>query len=123
MPRGLGAAPDRRAGRRQAPPAAVGDKSFAARVHDAVRAIPPGRVATYGDVAAAAGRPRAARAVGTLMANGTPRQLPAHRVVAAGGALGGYGGHESEKAALLRAEGIIVVGRRIRNFTAVRWEP
>ena len=96
-------------------------KSFADRVFDAVRAIPSGRVATYGDVAAAAGRPGAARAVGTLMANCGPRQIPAHRVVAAGGALGGYGGHESLKASLLRAEGLTVVGRRIRGFAAVRF--
>ena len=97
-------------------------KTFADRVYDAVRAIPAGRVSTYGDVAAAAGKPRAARAVGTLMANCGPRRVPAHRVVAAGGALGGYGGYESEKAALLRAEGVTVVGRRIRGFAAIRWE-
>lgn len=108
---------------RKPAPSSPGDKPFAARVYDAVRAIPSGRVSTYGDVAAAAGRPRAARAVGTLMANGAPRAIPAHRVVAAGGALGGYGGQEGQKAALLRAEGVLVVGRRIRNFTAVRWEP
>ena len=107
----------RRSGRPPVPAA----KSFADRVFDAVRAIPSGRVATYGDVAAAAGRPGAARAVGTLMANCGPRQLPAHRVVAAGGALGGYGGHESLKASLLRAEGLTVVGRRIRGFAAVRF--
>jgi methylated-DNA-[protein]-cysteine S-methyltransferase len=101
-------------------PTRPGGKSFVDRVFDAVRAIPSGRVATYGDVAEAAGRPGAARAVGTLMASSGPRRLPAHRVVAAGGALGGYGGHESEKAALLRAEGVIVVGRRIRGFSAVR---
>ena len=100
-----------------------GPRSFADRVYDAVRAIPVGRVSTYGDVAAAAGRPGAARAVGTLMATSGPRRLPAHRVVAAGGALGGYGGQEAEKAALLRAEGLTVVGRRIRNFAAMRWEP
>jgi len=107
---------------RQAPrrPARPTVKSFADRVFDAVRAIPSGKVATYGDVAEAAGRPGAARAVGTLMANSGPRHLPAHRVVAAGGALGGYGGHEGEKAALLRAEGVIVVGRRIRAFSTVR---
>jgi O-6-methylguanine DNA methyltransferase len=97
-------------------------KLFADRVFDAVRAIPAGRVSTYGDVATAAGRPGAARAVGTLMANSGPRRLPAHRVVAAGGVLGGYGGHEAEKAALLRAEGVTVVGRRIRGFASLRWE-
>ncbi|MCC6162007.1 MAG: MGMT family protein [Acidobacteria bacterium] len=97
--------------------------SFADRVYAVVRAIPSGRVATYGDVAEAAGRPGAARAVGTLMATSGPRRLPAHRVVAAGGALGGYGGHQSEKAALLRAEGVVVVGRRIREFAKVRMGP
>jgi O-6-methylguanine DNA methyltransferase len=98
-------------------------KPFADRVYDAVRAIPAGRVATYGDVAAAAGRPAAARAVGRLMATCGTRQLPAHRVVAAGGHLGGYGGDEASKAALLRAEGLVVVGRRIRRFADVRWQP
>lgn len=115
--------PDKAAGARRGAGRAARTpvKSFADRVFDAVRAIPSGRVATYGDVAEAAGRPGAARAVGTLMANCGPRQLPAHRVVAAGGALGGYGGHESLKASLLRAEGLTVVGRRIRDFAAVRF--
>lgn len=98
-------------------------KPFAERVYDAVRAIPAGRVATYGDVATAAGRPGAARAVGRLMATCGPLRLPAHRVVAAGGVLGGFGGEEGTKAALLRAEGLTVVGRRIRRFAAVRWPP
>ncbi len=105
---------------RQPRPAATPARTFADRVYAAVRAIPQGRVATYGDVAEAAGKPGAARAVGTLMANGAP-DVPAHRVVAAGGALGGYGGHESLKASLLRAEGVTVVGRRIRAFAAIRW--
>lgn len=87
----------------------------------AVRRIPAGRVATYGDIAAEAGRPRAARAVGTLMASGAEPGLPYHRVVGAGGAIGGYGGHESLKAALLKAEGVIVRGRRIVGFSSCRW--
>lgn len=109
--------------RRHPPAGHRSGKTFSDRVFDAVRAIPAGRVATYGDVAEAAGTPGAARAVGTLMANSGPRRIPAHRVVAAGGALGGYGGHEGEKAALLRAEGVTVVGRRIRRFAAIRWQP
>lgn len=86
-----------------------------------VRAIPAGRVATYGDVAAAAGRPRAARAVGTIMATCHRAGVPCHRVVGAGGALGGFGGHERDKAQRLEAEGVRVVGRRLRNFTQTRW--
>jgi hypothetical protein len=44
-------------------------------------------------------------------------------VVGAGGALGGYAGNMELKRSLLRAEGIVVVGRRIRSFAAVRWRP
>jgi methylated-DNA-[protein]-cysteine S-methyltransferase len=78
-------------------------------------------VATYGDVADLAGRPRAARAVGNIMRECGDRGVPCHRVVGAGGALGGYGGEEPMKRALLRAEGIVVIGRRIRGFAAIRW--
>ena len=78
-------------------------------------------MSTYGDVAAAAGRPRAARAVGTIMATCGRPGIPCHRVVGAGGSLGGFGGHESEKARLLEAEGLIVVGPRIRQFASCRW--
>lgn len=87
---------------------------FTARVLSVVRRIPPGRVATYGDVAALAGRPRAARAVGTIMKGAARPDLPAHRVIAAGGRLGGYGGNEALKRALLVAEGVVVRDSRIR---------
>ena len=96
---------------------------FQRRVLAAVRRIPPGRVATYGDVAAAAGRPRAARAVGTIMRDCAAPDVPCHRVIAAGGRLGGYGGNESLKRALLRADGILVTGARVREFAARRWAP
>jgi len=91
------------------------------RVLAAVRRIPPGRVATYGDVAAAAGVPRAARAVGNIMKGCRAPGVPCHRVIAAGGRLGGYGGSEGLKRALLVAEGVIVAGRRIRDFDRKRF--
>ena len=94
---------------------------FTAAVLSAVRRIPPGRLATYGDVAEMAGRPRAARAVGNIMRECHARDVPCHRVVGAGGALGGYGGNTELKRSLLRAEGIVVVGRRIRRFATVRY--
>ena len=94
---------------------------FSRRVLSVVRRIPPGRVATYGDVARLAGRPRAWRAVGNIMRGCTAREVPCHRVIAAGGRLGGYGGHPSLKAALLRAEGVPVVGGRVRELQAIRW--
>ena len=92
-----------------------------ARVMAIVRSIPPGWVATYGDVAEWAGAPGAARAVGHVMATSSSKDAPCHRVVAAGGQLGGYGGQEAMKRALLLAEGVRVVGRRIRGFAEVRW--
>jgi O-6-methylguanine DNA methyltransferase len=94
---------------------------FTARVLSIVRRIPPGRVATYGDIARKAGRPRAARAVGNIMRGCGRPDVPAHRVIAAGGRLGGYGGREMMKRALLSAEGIVVAGSRVRDLDRVRW--
>jgi methylated-DNA-[protein]-cysteine S-methyltransferase len=96
---------------------------FRDRVISVVRRIPPGCVATYGDVAAAAGHPRAARAVGNIMRGCGGHDVPCHRVVAAGGLIGGYGGNEALKRALLGAEGIIVSRKRIKGFAACRWDP
>jgi methylated-DNA-[protein]-cysteine S-methyltransferase len=89
---------------------------FAQRVLRVLQRVPPGRVATYGDVAAMAGRPGAARAVGSIMRIARIPGLPYHRVVAAGGRVGGYGSNPQLKAALLRAEGLTIVGTRIRHF-------
>jgi O-6-methylguanine DNA methyltransferase len=95
--------------------------SLRARVIGIVRSIPAGRVATYGDVAEWAGAPGAARAVGHIMATSGGQDAPCHRVVGAGGQLGGYGGQEAIKRALLQAEGVRVSGRRIRAFGEARW--
>ena len=70
--------------------------------------VPYGNVVTYGALAAKAGRPRAARAVGTIMnRNPVPIVLPCHRVVGATGNLVGYGGGLERKEALLRLEGVL----------------
>lgn len=95
--------------------------AFRGRVLAAVRRIPPGRVATYGDVAGAAGVPRAARAVGNIMKGCHSRGVPCHRVIASGGRLGGYGGNEGLKRALLAAEGLVVSGRRVKDFDRKRF--
>jgi methylated-DNA-[protein]-cysteine S-methyltransferase len=100
---------------------AGGATAFTRRVLSTVRRIPPGAVATYGDVAEAAGTPRAARAVGNIMRACRDRAVPCHRVIAAGGRLGGYGGNLELKRALLRAEGIAVSAGRIRQFAQKRW--
>ena len=95
--------------------------SFRSRVLAAVRQVPPGRVATYGDVADLAGHPRAWRAVGSVMRGCRDPATPCHRVVGAGGALGGYGGNLQLKRELLRGEGLEVGAARIRRFRDVRW--
>ena len=94
---------------------------FATRVRHIVRRIPHGRVATYGDVAAAAGRPRASRAVGNIMRATSDSSIPCHRVIAAGGKLGGYGRDLFAKRSLLLAEGVMVANGRVRNFADLRW--
>ena len=96
---------------------------FGARVLNLVRRIPPGRVATYGDIARMAGHPGAARAVGNIMATAKRPDVPYHRVIAAGGRLGGYGGREVLKRALLVAEGVTVTGMRVRSLSRFRWVP
>jgi methylated-DNA-[protein]-cysteine S-methyltransferase len=69
-----------------------------------------GETVTYGELAALAGRPRAARAAGSAMRNNPiPFVIPCHRVVAAGNKIGGYGGGRNAialKRALLVREGV-----------------
>ena len=68
--------------------------------------VPYGKTTTYGALAAAVGRPRAARAVGTVMnRNRIPIVLPCHRVVGASGDLVGYAGGLDRKVRLLELEG------------------
>jgi methylated-DNA-[protein]-cysteine S-methyltransferase len=74
------------------------------KLHDSVS---PGETTSYAALAAAAGRPGAARAVGSAMANNpVPIVVPCHRVLASNGGLGGYGGGLSMKRRLLQLEGI-----------------
>lgn len=71
---------------------------------EACRRIPLGRTASYAELAAAAGRPGAARAAGQAMRlNPMPIVVPCHRVVASDGSLGGYSGHrDDDSTALVR---------------------
>jgi methylated-DNA-[protein]-cysteine S-methyltransferase len=75
-------------------PLAPQGTEFQRRVWDALRRIPPGETRTYAEIAREVGC-RAARAIGQANgANPIPILIPCHRVVAAGGALGGYSGGE-----------------------------
>jgi methylated-DNA-[protein]-cysteine S-methyltransferase len=82
---------------------------FLTRCAEALRSVPRGEVVTYGELAALAGAPGAARAAGSFCArNRLGLFVPCHRVVAAGG-LGSYGSHGVEyKRRLLRLEGAAV---------------
>jgi len=81
---------------------------FHRAVLDRLAQVPYGRLTTYGTLAASAGRPRAARAVGTIMnRNPIPIVLPCHRVVGSTGKLVGYGGGLHRKQHLLELEGAI----------------
>ncbi len=82
--------------------------TFADLVRSAVKRIPKGETRTYGQVAAAIGRPGAARAVGTIMKNNYDPAVPCHRVIRSDGKIGAYNrGGPAQKRALLKAEGAI----------------
>lgn len=76
---------------------------FQRRVFAVVRRIPAGRVMTYGEVAAKLGT--GARAVGQALKKNFDPTVPCHRVIAAGGRLGGYNRGAAEKRRRLAREG------------------
>lgn len=88
-----------------------GDVDFVTAVEAAVRALGPGEIATYGEIAEEAGFPGAARGVGRVMAGS--EGLPWWRVVAANGRL--VPGLEEEHARRLAEEGVAVEGGRVRR--------
>lgn len=96
------------------------ETDFAERVRAVVRSIPRGTVRSYGEVARLAGRPGAARAVGTVMAGNLDPTVPCHRVIAASGRIGDFNRGETPdrgrelKMELLKKEGVAVVGGRVR---------
>lgn len=89
-------------------------RHFADKVRDVVRKIPKGTFMTYKEVAAKAGNPKAARAVGAIMRTNYDETIPCHRVIRsdaclpAGRALGGYNrGGTLRKQQLLKSEGAL----------------
>jgi methylated-DNA-[protein]-cysteine S-methyltransferase len=99
---------------------------FEQRVYAFVAGIPPGRVCTYGDVARAIGC-GSARAVGQALRRspGLP-EVPCHRVIAAGGRLGGFQGGApgagARKRELLNREGVGFAGDRLVDLGRL-WQP
>lgn len=90
-------------------------RGFTRAALEASMDIPYGEVASYGEVAAMAGAPRAARAVGTACAS-SPFSIvvPVHRVVRADGSIGEYGGHPEVKEFLLSLENEAMLGEGLR---------
>ncbi len=89
------------------PPLDLHGTDFQRAVWRALLAIAPGRTRSYGEVAAAAGRPAAVRAAGAAIGrNPVSVLVPCHRVLGAGGALTGYAGGLERKRALLAREGV-----------------
>lgn len=99
------------------------DSNFRRDVETIVAQIPKGKVTTYGDVAALAGHPYAARIVGGIAHFGDP-SLPWQRVVNRfGGLASGYPGGRDGHAEHLAAEGVSTTDHIVDNFEELRWKP
>lgn len=85
--------------------------------------VPAGKVTTYGDLAALAGHPYAARIVGGMAHYGDP-SLPWHRLVNRfGGLAAGYHGGRRAQREHLAAEGVTCTNDIVNNFEEIRWRP
>lgn len=99
---------------------------FKQRVYHLTRQIPPGRVATYGQLAFLAGHPGAARAVGSFLRDSQPSdELPWQRVINAQGAISFKGDlpRATLQRALLEAEGVKFTPGGRCDLDALEWEP
>ena len=87
----------------------IRDQAFA----ETIRSIPRGKVASYGQVAAAAGYPRYHRAVARFLKTAIPGELPWHRVLGAGGEIKLPGRTAAEQRLRLKMEGVKFAGKRV----------
>ena len=99
------------------------NSEFRGQVEAFMAKVPAGRVTTYGDLAALAGHPYAARIVGGMAHYGNP-ELPWHRLVNRfGGLAAGYHGGRRTQAEHLAAEGVTCTNDSVDNFNELRWKP
>ena len=94
-------------------------------VYSLAKQIPKGKVTSYGGLAAAIGRPEAARAIGSIMhVNPYAPIVPCHRVVHKDGRIGGFGDKRGvvAKIELLAREGVVVEGGRVKDFERVYFD-
>lgn len=96
------------------------DLSAADKIFAAIRAIPRGEVAGYGEIARRAGLPGRARMVARLLSENSDRTLPWHRVLRSDGRIAFPEGSRGwrEQTQRLRAEGVIVENGRVRGRRA-----
>lgn len=96
---------------------------FEKQVYAALKKVPRGKVTTYGRLAQAIGRKKAARAIGNAMnKNPYAPQVPCHRVVKSNGEIGGFAHGVQKKIAMLKKEGIAFEGDKIINFYDVLYQ-
>jgi methylated-DNA-protein-cysteine methyltransferase related protein len=102
-------------------------EDFFSKVYEVVKQIPPGRVTSYGAIAACLGTPGSARMVGWAMnaSHHASEFIPAHRVVNRNGLLTGKHHFDTPYAMqeLLESEGIQVVDEQVVDFKRVFWDP
>lgn len=105
----------------------MAEDGFFDRIYDVVRAIPPGRVTSYGAIARYLGSARSARLVGWALnkSGGVLPPVPAHRVLNRQGRLTGqaFFAYPEQMRELLEAEGLEVVGQQVCDFDEVFWDP
>ena len=95
-------------------------KSAADRIFAAIRAVPAGQVAGYGEIARRAGLPGRARMVARLLSENADPQLPWHRVLRSDGRIAFPPDHAAytEQSQRLRAEGVLVQNGKVKNQRA-----
>lgn len=97
--------------------------NFRERIYELMGQLPDGSVTTYGDLAALAGHPTAARIVGGICHYGPP-ELPWHRLVNRfGGLASGFPGGRDVQEQLLLQDGITCTNHIVDNFEQLRWRP
>ena len=102
----------------------MSEKTYTQRVVNAIKSIPRGKVATYGQLAAMAGNPRGARQVVRVLASLSAKEnLPWHRVINAKGTISLKGAGFDEQKALLDAEGVAVDERGAVDLKKYGWRP
>jgi methylated-DNA-[protein]-cysteine S-methyltransferase len=89
---------------------------FKKKVLEIVKNISFGEILTYKEVARLAGRPRAWRAVGNILAKNKNPDIPCHRVIRSNGKVGGYNLGIKKKIYLLKKEGLYIKGDKVLRF-------